>query len=175
MRLFVGVTDFDWYSQLSARPDIDEVNFWSPGGAAFKVLQPGELFLFKLKAAHGHMIVGGGIFAHDTLLPLSMAWLVFGEKNGVASLHEMRTRIRQYRSESSRNERDPAMVLRDVRNELVSLAAALADYGVVLAENPLAVDEAATRTLRERLRRARNWPQTPAISWEPPDTAMAAE
>jgi N-methylhydantoinase B len=72
-------------------------------------------------------------------------------------------------------ERDPAMVLRDVRNELVSLAAARADYGVVLAENPLAIDEAATRTLRERLRRARNWPQTPAISWDPSDTDMAAE
>lgn len=43
MRLFVGVTDFDWYAQLSARPDIDEVNFWSPGGGVFKVLQPGEL------------------------------------------------------------------------------------------------------------------------------------
>ena len=109
MRLYVGVTDFDWYSQLSARPDIDEVNFWSPGGAAFKVLQPGELFLFKLKAAHGHAIVGGGIFAHDTLLPLSMAWLVFGDKNGVSSLDEMRTRIRNLQSEASRIARDPVI------------------------------------------------------------------
>jgi putative restriction endonuclease len=109
MRLFVGVTDFDWYSRLSARPDIDEVNFWSPGGAPFKVLQPGELFLFKLKAAHGHAIVGGGIFAHDTLLPLSMAWLVFGEKNGVASLDEMRTRIRRLQSEAGRTQRDPVI------------------------------------------------------------------
>ena len=53
--------------------------------------------------------------------------------------------------------------------------AARADYGVVLAEKPLAVDEAATRALRERQRRARNWPQTPVISWEPSDTEMAAE
>jgi N-methylhydantoinase B len=72
-------------------------------------------------------------------------------------------------------ERDPAMVLRDVRNELVSLPAARADYGVVLAGKPLAVDEAATRALREQLRRTRNWPQTPDISWEPPDLAAAAE
>ena len=72
-------------------------------------------------------------------------------------------------------ERDPAMVLRDVRNELVSLASARADYGVVFAGNPLAVDEAATRALREELRRSRNWPQTPDISWEPPDLAVAAE
>ena len=46
---------------------------------------------------------------------------------------------------------------------------------VVLAENPLAVDEAATLASRERLRRARNWPQTPAISWDHSDTDMAAE
>jgi len=72
-------------------------------------------------------------------------------------------------------ERDPAMVLRDVKNELVSLAAARANYGVVLADSPPAVDEAATRALRERLRRTRNWPRTPTISWEPPVTAMAAE
>jgi N-methylhydantoinase B len=63
-------------------------------------------------------------------------------------------------------ERDPTMVLRDVRNELVSLAAARVDYGVVLAGSPLAVDEPATRALRERLRRSRNWPRVPAISWE---------
>src|SRR5690606_11514276 len=107
MRLFVGVTDFDWYARLSARSDLDEVNFWSPGGASFKVLQPGELFLFKLKAAHSHMIVGGGVFAHDTLLPLSMAWLAFGEKNGTALLDEMRARIRKYQSENARTQRDP--------------------------------------------------------------------
>ena len=72
-------------------------------------------------------------------------------------------------------ERDPPMVLCDVRNELVSLASARADYGVVLAGEPLAVDEVATFALREALRRTRNWPRTPAISWEPPSMAMAAE
>jgi N-methylhydantoinase B len=72
-------------------------------------------------------------------------------------------------------EREPAMVLRDVRNELVSLEGARADYGVALAGEPLVVDDAATRVLRERVRRERNWPQTPAISWGPPDLAAAAE
>jgi N-methylhydantoinase B len=71
-------------------------------------------------------------------------------------------------------ERDPAMVLRDVRNELVSLALARADYGVVFTGSPLAVDAEATRGLRERLRRMRNWLQTPTISWGP-DLAVAAE
>ena len=67
------------------------------------------------------------------------------------------------------------MVLRDVRNELVSLTAAHADYGVVFRGKPLAVDEAATQTARERLRRARKWPHTPSISREPPGLGMAAE
>jgi len=72
-------------------------------------------------------------------------------------------------------ERDPALVLRDVRNELVSLAVTRANYGVVLFGEPLAVDEAATRALRERLRRTRDWRRTPDISWESPDLAVAAE
>jgi N-methylhydantoinase B len=72
-------------------------------------------------------------------------------------------------------ERDPALVLRDVRNELVSLAAARIDYGVVLARKPLAVDEVATRALRERLRRTRNWAQAPTVSWDGPGLAVAAE
>jgi N-methylhydantoinase B len=72
-------------------------------------------------------------------------------------------------------ERDPAMVLRDVRNELVSPAAARADYGVVLTQNLLAVDEAATRVLRRHLRHLRDWRQIPAISWQPSGIALAAE
>ena len=49
MRFFVGVTDYDWFRFLAARTGIDEVNFWQPsGGIAFKALQPGGLFLFKL-------------------------------------------------------------------------------------------------------------------------------
>lgn len=30
MRVYVGITDHDWYQFLSARPAIDEVNFWQP-------------------------------------------------------------------------------------------------------------------------------------------------
>ena len=69
-------------------------------------------------------------------------------------------------------ERDPVLVMRDVRNEFVSRAAARAEYGVVLTEDPLAVDAAATRALRETVRRARNWLQPPAITRQP---ALAAE
>jgi hypothetical protein len=32
VRAFVAVTDKDWYQFLAARPNLDEVNFWQPGG-----------------------------------------------------------------------------------------------------------------------------------------------
>ncbi|HPR53314.1 MAG TPA: HNH endonuclease [Deltaproteobacteria bacterium] len=97
MKLFVGVTDFDWYTYLSSIENIDEVNFWQPSGdTSFKALEPGELFLFKLHSPK-NFIVGGGFFAHSTILPVSLAWNSFEIKNGATSLIEMRRRIEKYR------------------------------------------------------------------------------
>jgi hypothetical protein len=73
LKLFVGITDRDWYELLRQLPELDEVNFWAPGGTSFKALSPGELFLFKLHAPD-HYIVGGGIFAYSNSLPCSRAY-----------------------------------------------------------------------------------------------------
>ena len=52
MKLYLGVTDFDWYSFLAGRRP-DEVNLWRPSPKqAFRTLRQGDLFLFKLKALH---------------------------------------------------------------------------------------------------------------------------
>jgi N-methylhydantoinase B len=67
-------------------------------------------------------------------------------------------------------DRDPAAVLRDVRNDFVSEQAAREDYGVVLAGG--AVDEAGTAARRRQLREARNWRQPPTYSW---GAGLAAE
>lgn len=96
VKLVVAVTDRAWFDQLSSSPELDEVNFWAPGGAPFKALNAGELFLFKLHAPD-NFIVGGGIFAHSDILPCSLAWEAFREKNGARSLREMRARIARYR------------------------------------------------------------------------------
>jgi len=97
MKLYVGVTDNAWFDYLSSLEDIDEVNFWQPSGdSTFKALQPGEIFLFKLHSPRDY-ILGGGVFAYYTILPISLAWESFGEKNGAASYEEMRHRIVQYR------------------------------------------------------------------------------
>lgn len=97
MLAYVAVTDKDWYRFLSARPDLEEVNFWQPGGSRlFGRLKPGEPFLFKLHYPD-NAIVGGGFFTHASLLPSPLAWETFGEKNGAASYEDMRARIERYR------------------------------------------------------------------------------
>jgi putative restriction endonuclease len=98
---FVAVTDNDWFNYLSQKAGIDEVNFWQPGGSSrFKILMPGEPFLFKLHAPL-NFIVGGGFFTHNTTLPISLAWQAFREKNGAETLQEMRKRTEKYRRTKS--------------------------------------------------------------------------
>jgi putative restriction endonuclease len=100
VNLWAANTDLQWFDLLAARRDVDEVNFWQPsGGAGFHALQPGELFLFKLKSPR-NVIGGFGVFSHASNLPLSLAWEAFGEKNGVSSITEMRARIAKYRRSS---------------------------------------------------------------------------
>jgi len=97
MKLYVGVTDNQWFRFLRNQAELDEVNFWQPGGnREFKTLQPGEPFLFKLHSPENY-IVGGGFFAHSSILPCSLAWEAFGPKNGASSLDEMRRRVERYR------------------------------------------------------------------------------
>jgi putative restriction endonuclease len=97
MDLFVGVTDGDWYELLASQPTLDEVNFWRPRDtSAFKALQPGGLFLFKLHSPK-NFIVGGGVYAHWSLLPVTLAWEAFEIRNGATSLVEMRQRIEKYK------------------------------------------------------------------------------
>jgi putative restriction endonuclease len=96
INMVVAVTDGDWFETLRRQTDLGEVNFWAPSPSAFRALQPGELFLFKLHAPH-NVIVGGGIFAYATVLPWSLAWQAFGEANGAPNAQEMRARIARYR------------------------------------------------------------------------------
>ena len=44
MKLYVGVTDNDWYRFLSQLSNVDEVNFWQPGGThLFKPFQGSQV------------------------------------------------------------------------------------------------------------------------------------
>ncbi len=103
MRAYIGITDKNWYEILASTPKLEEVNFWQPGGnRLFQAIQEGELFLFKLHSPED-FIVGGGVFAYSSLLPVSLAWESFGVGNGALSQAEMRRRIEKYR----RSKNDP--------------------------------------------------------------------
>jgi putative restriction endonuclease len=99
MRAYVGITDHNWFEFLRNQSHLDEVNFWRPSGKQpFKALRPGELFLFKLHSPNDY-IVGGGIFAHYSPLPINLAWQSFGKSNGAQSLLDMRKYVARYRHE----------------------------------------------------------------------------
>jgi putative restriction endonuclease len=97
VKLFVAVTDGDWFKFLSAQGGLDEVNFWQPGGGRdFAALTLGAPLLFKLHWPD-NAIVGGGFFAKFTRLPVSIVWEVFGEMNGAPTYGAMRARIERLR------------------------------------------------------------------------------
>jgi putative restriction endonuclease len=92
VRGFVAPTDHGWYQFLRARPELEEVNFWRPGGGSFSALAPGEPFFFTLKTPHD-AIGGFGQFARFARLPMWMAWDVFADANGVRDVEELRARL----------------------------------------------------------------------------------
>jgi putative restriction endonuclease len=107
MKFWIGITDNSWYTYLSnLQPD--EVNFWQPGAAGFKVLQPGEPYLFKLHYPE-NFIVGGGLFVRYTQLPLSLMWEVFGQKNGTEDYQTLYDLIMKRRSGSPRHDPNPTI------------------------------------------------------------------
>ncbi len=95
---YIGLTDPDWYSFLNAQPHIDEVNFWQPhGNRAFRALNPGELFFFKLRAPL-KTIAGFGFFERYERLPAWLAWDCFKEMNGAPDFESMIDRICRLRN-----------------------------------------------------------------------------
>jgi len=71
-------------------------------------------------------------------------------------------------------ERDPAAVLKDVRNEFLSSAKAAADYGVVIDTDTWSVDVAGTERRRADLRRRRGWTEVPKVQWHDPQLLPSA-
>jgi len=97
MKLFVGVTNNEWFRFLAERQP-DEVNFWRPRSQVdFKALRSGDVFLFKLHSPLD-FIAGGGVFVRHSFLPLALAWQAFGEKNGVPDYETFERRILEHRS-----------------------------------------------------------------------------
>lgn len=100
MKGYIGLTDRDWFSFLQRRPRVDEVNFWQPHGSrAFRALQRGEPFFFKLRAPY-KAIAGFGFFERYESLPAWLAWECFSEMNGAGDFDAMVDRICRLRGDA---------------------------------------------------------------------------
>lgn len=99
---FIANTDHAWFDYLAEvsrfrRDLLDEVNFWQPSGQRpMKKMLPGAVVFFRLKAERA-AIGGYGFFSQFKVLPLSLAWDVFGVKNGDPDEARFLRRIGGYR------------------------------------------------------------------------------
>ncbi|SFQ28176.1 HNH endonuclease [Caldicoprobacter faecalis] len=108
MRIYVGVTDNNWYKFLS-KISPDEVNFWRPSDKNyFRAIDVGDMFLFKLHSPIDY-IVGGGFFVRYSRLPVSLAWEIFAQKNGVEDYNDFLAAIYKYRKTNRLIEPDPVI------------------------------------------------------------------
>jgi putative restriction endonuclease len=100
---WIAPTDYEWYRFLQARPEITEVNFWTPGGTSFRAVPAGRRSSSSSRA--DIMRFGGfGLFARFARLPVWRVWDVFGTANGTSSEHELLVRLDRLSSPSRRNE-----------------------------------------------------------------------
>ena len=113
-----------------------------PGAAGRNVLDPGLPTEEKLHAKLTMTLRKGQIFRHE--LPGAGGW-------GDALT------------------RDLSLVAKDLRDDLVTIAAAAHDYGVVARGDPPVIDEAATKTLRAKLHATRK--ALPDVAWHPAEAA----
>ena len=101
----VANTDERWFVHF--RPtdqitEVDEVNFWRPAAQGeFRALRPGEPFFFRLKEPY-NAIAGFGFFAISSRMTVQLAWEIFGDRNGDATLTDFERRIREYRKRFNR-------------------------------------------------------------------------
>lgn len=77
------------------------VNLWQPSGrTSFKVIPSGAPFLFKLKSPL-NAIGGIGFFSAHSILPLDVAWDIFGDRNGLTSFFDFKKKIVAYRNQKN--------------------------------------------------------------------------
>ncbi len=73
MRGTIAITDEGWYRFLAERPNVTELNFWTPSARRTFHASQFSPFLFKLRAPH-NAICGFAYFAQFSRLPDWLAW-----------------------------------------------------------------------------------------------------
>jgi putative restriction endonuclease len=105
MRIYLYPTMQEWFDYLATRPDLDEVNFWRPGGVQpFRGLDPGDLFLFRTKSPT--IAIGGfAFYRHFSFASVAEAWSLFEEKNGASTFDRFSRLIAQHKGLQATPER----------------------------------------------------------------------
>jgi len=103
---YIGNTDISWFDYLRGITP-EDVNFWKPGGnVPFKALTVGAPFLFRLKSPIS-AIGGIGFFSSFSFFPISLAWEVFGNRNGTETYDKFYKTIRRLRDKDNLLEKNP--------------------------------------------------------------------
>ena len=95
-KFYVGVTDYSWYSFLKKYLPADkkniEIDFWrSAASGQFQALEPGDLFLFKLRntakdSRLNGKIVGAAQFKLFEFNTVKEAWEKYKQGNGCGTI-----------------------------------------------------------------------------------------
>lgn len=96
----ISLTDLDWFRFLRLRPNLAEVNFWTPTPWNLKRLKRGDHYYFMLKEPY-RKIGGFGTFSQYVNMKASEAWTRFGVANGVGSLAELIAKTTGYSAKRS--------------------------------------------------------------------------
>ncbi len=97
----VALTDYNWYFLLKTHKITAEANFWTPTPWKVKKIKSGDNVYFLLKKKYGRSICGYGKFVRYEEMSLINTWNLYGTKNGVNNLIEMKSRVEGYVKKNS--------------------------------------------------------------------------
>jgi len=81
MKIFVGVTDLDWFN-FNRKKNHKEVIFWRKSSNPMRKLNEGDYFLFLVRGKLPRKILGLGVVALVGSQTINDLWNGYGEKNG---------------------------------------------------------------------------------------------
>ncbi len=84
MKAYLAIVQQSWHEAARRLEAPREINLWAVGERRFRALAVGEPVLFKPHSPDDY-VVGGGFFAHSSVVPAWLAAEAFAERNGAGS------------------------------------------------------------------------------------------
>lgn len=119
MEGYIGVTSREWFTYLSKKEQIGEVNFWRKNTNNFKQLSIGDPFFFLVKNEKGskgeRAVLGTAAFERFEVLTLDEAWDMYGYGNGDPSKEYFFDRMQGMFGGAKRIEKIGCIILSNMR------------------------------------------------------------